>query len=144
MIFDNITSRISRAHLNTRLLFLVDALGALLSVFLLGIVLVRFEGTFGMPRKTLYFLAAFPAFFMIYDLACYFGSKNNKKLLLKIIAYANISYCCLSFGLVIHHYQKLTSIGVWYFVLELVVVIILASLELKTATHIGHSQESGQ
>ena len=49
-------------------LFLIDGLGAILSAFLLGYVLVKLERVFGIPSKTLYFLATLPMFFVIYDL----------------------------------------------------------------------------
>lgn len=49
-------------------LFLIDGLGAILSVFLLGFVLVKLERVVGIPSKTLYFLATMPVFFAIYDL----------------------------------------------------------------------------
>ncbi|MEM6633615.1 MAG: hypothetical protein AAF694_28335 [Bacteroidota bacterium] len=53
-------------------LLIIDGLGALLSAFLLGVVLVRFESQVGMPRNSLYVLAAFPCIFAIYDLISYF------------------------------------------------------------------------
>ena len=130
------------APLNPRTLFLIDAWGALLSVFLLGFVLVKFEAVFGMPRKTLYFLATFPAAFVVYDLVCYFGRNPRDKLLLKAIALANLIYCCLSFGLVILHYQKLTAIGLLYFMTEFVVVILIARFEFNSATRIHQGNKS--
>lgn len=64
--------------LNTKTLFAIDGLGALLSVFLLGVVLVQFESLFGMPKETLYFLAFLPCLFAVYDLVCYLNVKRNE------------------------------------------------------------------
>ena len=58
-------------------LFILDGLGALLSAFLLGVVLVKLESVFGIPKNTLYFLAFLPCLFAIYDFYCYFQAKEN-------------------------------------------------------------------
>jgi hypothetical protein len=52
---------------NPKLLFLIDGVGALLSAFLLGVVLASAETTFGMPSKTLYFLATLACLFALYS-----------------------------------------------------------------------------
>jgi hypothetical protein len=44
--------------LKPKTLFLIDAIGAVLSTVLLGIVLVAFEKYIGMPTNVLYALAA--------------------------------------------------------------------------------------
>lgn len=119
--------------LNPKILFIIDGLGALLSAFLLGVVLVQYESLFGMPQKTLYFLAFIPCLFAIYDLCCYLMVKKNTLLFLKGIAIANLLYCCLSVGFVVHHYGQLTKLGFAYFILELIVVLALVGIQLKIA-----------
>lgn len=119
--------------LNTKTLFVIDGLGALLSAFLLGVVLVRFENLFGMPKETLYFLAFLPCLFALYDLVCYLKVKENELFFLKGIAIANLLYCCLSIIFVIQHHALLTSLGFVYFILELMVVFALVCIQLKTA-----------
>lgn len=113
-----------------RKLFLIDGLGALLSAFLLGIVLVQFESTFGMPRKTLCFLAFLPCLFAIYDFVCYFRFPNHWKFALKGIAIANLGYCCISIGMLVFHFSELTIFGWIYFLVEVFVVAVLAVVEL--------------
>lgn len=119
--------------LQPKQLFLIDGFGALLSAFLLGVILTRFESTFGMPREALYYLAALPCFFALYDLVCYFRVSENWRPFLKAIAIANLLYCCLSIGFLLLHYPSLTALGWLYFLLELAIVIVLASMELKKA-----------
>lgn len=120
---------------NTKLknLFLLDGLGAILSAFLLGIVLVKFESYFGIPKKTLYFLAALPCFFMIYDFFCYFKIKKKLGKFLKVIAIVNLLYCCLSIGMAIYHQQVITNLGWIYIIGEIIIVMALAIVELKVA-----------
>jgi hypothetical protein len=118
---------------NPKTFFIIDGLGALLSAFLLGIVLVQFESLFGMPKETLYFLAFLPCLFALYDLVCYLKVKKNELLFLRGIAMANLFYCCLSVGFVVHDYAQLTNLGLAYFILELIIVLILGSIQLKTS-----------
>lgn len=117
-------------------LFLIDAVGALLSAFLLGIVLVKLESFFGIPRSALYLLAAIPCFFALYDLLCYILARQKTAGLLRGIAYANILYCCLSIGLAFYHVASITIFGWLYILGEILIVVFLARLELKTANKI--------
>lgn len=118
-------------------LFLIDGFGALLSAFLLGVILVEFESTFGMPKETLYLLAFIPCVFAIYDFGCYFSISRKWSPFLKAIGVANLLYCCISIGFVFYHYQVLTTWGLIYFLLEFIVVIALASIELKTSKNLS-------
>jgi len=118
---------------NPRKLFLIDGLGAIVSAFMLGVILTKFENIFGMPRRVLYFLALIPCIFAVYDFGVIFRNLANWGPPLKAIAIANLIYCGISVGFVIHHYQKLTGLGLIYFILEILIVIILSSIELKTA-----------
>lgn len=100
---------------NPRKLFLIDGLGALLSAFLLGVVLVELEAFFGIPRATLYFLALLPCLFAIYDVYCYRKMDEDIRPFLWGIGIMNISYCLLSIGLAIYHYQSITYFG-WAYI----------------------------
>ncbi|MBQ4822553.1 hypothetical protein [Aquimarina sp. MMG016] len=122
---------------NPKRLFLIDGIGAIVSAFLLGIVLVKLESFFGIPISMLYVLASLPVFFAIYDLYSY--QKDNDKLtgLLKGIAIMNLLYCKLSIGLTIFHYQKITHWGWTYIIVEVLIIIILAIIELKVAKELN-------
>ena len=120
---------------NPKKLFLIDSLGALLSAFMLGIILVRFEDTFGMPQKVLYFLAFIACIFSVYSFLGFLGITKNWRPYMKIIAMANLVYCCFTMALVIFLFQKLTILGLTYFILEIIVVIMLVIIELKTASN---------
>jgi hypothetical protein len=92
-------------------LFLIDGVGALVSAFLLAVVLVQLESYFGIPSSALYFLAVFPVFFAIYDFYCFYNVRNKLDRLLKGIAVANLLYCCLSLGVLFYHLETLTWLG---------------------------------
>lgn len=120
-------------NFTSKQLLLFDGFGALLSAFLLGIVLVKFQHLVGMPRQALYFLAFLPCLFAAYDFYCYFNLKKDFAKYLKYIAYANLFYCIISLGLATQHYEQLTQLGWIYFILEIIIVVGLAIFELKTA-----------
>jgi hypothetical protein len=119
--------------LNAKKLFLSDGLGALLSAFLLGVVLVRFESTFGMPRNVLFFLSITACIFAGYSLINYLLIKGAGKPYLKIIAFANLAYCLLTIGFSIYFSKELTYLGWVYFITEVLVIMALAGMELKVA-----------
>jgi hypothetical protein len=114
-------------------LFLIDGFGALLSAFLLGVVLVEFNDFFGIPVKTLYFLAFLPCLFALYDFYCYFNKNTHSGIYLKTIAFINIAYCILSLGFALYHHREITILGWGYIILEIIIVLILANIELKVA-----------
>jgi hypothetical protein len=115
-------------------LFLIDSLGALLSAMLLGLVLARFEKMYGMPQNMLYVLSVIPCVFAVYSFFCFLSKTENWRPLMKIIATANVLYCCLTAGLMVYFYPQLTVFGLIYFVLELIIVVSLAFIEWKTAS----------
>jgi hypothetical protein len=115
-------------------IFLIDGLGALLSAFFLGVILVKFEESFGMPHTILYFLSLVACLFTIYSFICYFFNFKKWQPYLKAIIIANSLYCCLTFGLVFYSYKSLTILGLIYFILELIVLIGLIFIEYKVLT----------
>lgn len=121
-------------NIHPKKLFLLDSIGALLSALLLGIVLVRFESTFGMPRQALYPLAFIACIFSIYSFICFLSITENGRPYIRVIAIANLIYCCITMVLVCYFYQQLNILGLIYFLLELVVILLLVIIELKTAS----------
>ena len=117
---------------NPRLVFLLDCLGALLSAFLLGVVLTIFEPIFGMPSKVLYGLAALAVLFAVYSFWNYRWFKEHWRPYLRGIALVNLLYCCLTAALVIYFRQELTQWGRLYFLQEMVVILAVVTLEFKT------------
>lgn len=117
--------------LSPKKLFLIDGLGALLSAFLLGVILVKYEPIFGVPVKVLYFLSIIAFIFAIYSLTNFWQFKENGRPYLKVIAVANLLYCCLTVALTVYFRNDLTGLGLLYFLLEVMIVTTLALIELK-------------
>lgn len=124
----------------SRKLFLIDAIGALVSTMMLGVVLIRLESLIGMPPDILYLLAGIAALFFINSSTCYLRNIQNWKPYLKIVAVANLIYCCLTAVLVIALYDMLTFLGIAYFIGEIVLVVMLSTFELRYAAqeHTAH------
>lgn len=128
---------IERVKTHPRQLFLVDGAGALLSAFMLGVVLVAFQSYVGIPVSTLYVLAAVPVAFAIFDLVSYFQGAHRSGLLLRTIAVLNLLYCCLSLGFAYHHSVTVTLLGWVYILGEVAIVAALAFFELTVAGRLG-------
>ncbi len=126
---DNISKKLAS---NPRNAFLIDGVGAFISAILLFFLIASFEKTFGLPKKVAYQLSI-PVFgFMFYSLGCYFLNIRPWKPYLKLIAVANLAYCGLTFCLIFVEFQSLTALGIVYFLAEIMVILLLVSVEWKT------------
>lgn len=113
-------------------IFLIDAVGALLTFTLLFIVLRTFNSLFGLSKTSFEYLSLLAFIFFLYSLTCFFLAKNNWKLYLKIICTANTLYCILIFGILIGNYENISMLGVVYFLGEIAVIAGLVFFEIKT------------
>lgn len=118
---------------NPRKMLLMDGLGALASATLLGVLLVNFNSYIGMPVKVLHQLAAVAGIFAVYSFTSYMLVKENTRSYLKAIAIANLLYCCLTVGLTIYFSGELTTLGLIYFIGEVLLILALVYVELKIA-----------
>ena len=142
LVFDNrenllkmVTKIISRFENQPKHIFLIDGLGAALSALLLVLLIGRFDSFFGMPKPVIDNLSLLPIAFSVYSLSGYFWNPKHWQVLLKMIAVANILYCCLSLGLVIYHFEHLTIYGILYFLIEKIIVMTLAFVEWKLSNY---------
>ena len=117
--------------LNPKRLFLIDSFGAFLTAFFLFAILRTFNEYFGMPKLTLDFLSIIALAFSVYSFCCFFLVSNNWHPFLRTISIANILYCCLTLGLVIYYYPLLTILGVTYFLIEIIIVVVLVFFEIN-------------
>ncbi|NND05196.1 MAG: hypothetical protein HKN87_02350 [Saprospiraceae bacterium] len=114
-------------------LFLIDALGAFVSALCLGYLLVRFEHLFGMPKNVLYVLASIAIGFSINSIASWAFAKESWRRALRIIAIANLLYCCITVVLVLYYWQYLTALGLAYFMIEIILVVLLSYAEFRNS-----------
>lgn len=117
--------------LNFKNLFLIDAFGAFVSACLLLFVLRNFEEAFGVNKNALNKLSLIAFIFSIYSISCFYFVKNNWKPFLSFIAFANLLYCFLTLIVVLDNYQTITSLGVAYFFVEVILIFALVIIELK-------------
>jgi lysylphosphatidylglycerol synthetase-like protein (DUF2156 family) len=114
-------------------IFILDGAGALLSAFLLGMVLTSFEDLFGVPQKMLIPLSMIACAFAGYSFYCYALLRGNWRPYLKGIAFANLAYCILTLVLAISLGNSITPMGWIYFSGEITLVITLVFFELQIA-----------
>ena len=125
-------SFLKRIASNQKQLFLIDGIGASISAFFLGVLLVQLRSLIGMPENILYNLAVVPCFFALYSFGCYFFLKSNWAKYLRIIAICNLLYCIATVWLVYFYVEILTYLGLLYFIVELVIIFMLVRLELRS------------
>ena len=118
-----------------KLLLWLDTFGALLSAFLLGVCLVHFQPLFGIPISALRLLAIFPVIFACYDFYYLLLKPNHLTTGLKGIAIANVFYCVLSIVVSMKYFNDVTLLGWGYIIIELILVLILAIIEFRTASN---------
>jgi hypothetical protein len=117
---------------NPKKIFLIDALGALMTCVLLIIIQTKLKLYFGMPIKTLTILSILAFALFWYSTACFtLFQKINWKQHLKRIARANSIYCGLTFVLLVYNYKIITPLDWIYFLGEIAVVLSLVYLELS-------------
>lgn len=119
------------SNLSFKKLFLIDGIGAMFTALLLGQVLARFESVFGMPKHILYVLAGIAGCFALYSFLCSTLLKENWGPYLRGIAISNTLYCITTLGLVIYLNASLTGLGIAYFIGEIIVVMLLVSIEFR-------------
>lgn len=116
--------------LNKKNIFLLDGIGAALSLLFTGLVLPLFSDWTGLTIRTLYFLALFPLAYGVYSLSCYWLVKTLKPWMLLGIILANIFYCIVS-GVLIFSYDSLTIWGQAILTIEIMVVLAVVAIELN-------------
>ncbi len=130
--------------LNLRTIFLLDGIGALLSAIFLGIILPMLQAHIGIPIYTLWLLAIIALFFAIYSLSCFWflDTKNTK--FLKAIITANLAYCILTALLVGFHIETITTWGIAYFLLEILIILGLVTYELRVLSFSHHGASNSE
>ena len=118
-------------------LFLLDGVGALLSAFLTGVVLVRWKARFGLPPAVLYVLAGLALGLAAFDAWGYARPATEAARPLRTIALLNVGYCVLSLILAAVHRESLLPPAYVYLGLEYLIVGILAIVEWRMASRIS-------
>jgi len=117
--------------IDERSVFVLDGLGAGLSLGLLVVVLPALHPWLGMPVHVLRWLAVWPAVCLLYDVLCVQLADLGKPVWLPGIIALNTSYCVATAALIVIHFEALTPLGVVYFVSEMPVILGLVAFELR-------------
>lgn len=112
-----------------RSIFLLDGVGAVVSVLLLGVVLPALQPWIGMPLRVLHLLALVPIFYGVYSLCCFWLVDHRSPRWLLAIMVANALYCVLTAVLVMVHVGEMTRLGVVYFVADALVIAGVVAFE---------------
>ena len=112
-----------------RRVFLADAIGALFTSMMLGVVLVQFESYIGIGTSTLFTLSTFVFALFIYSICIYFIKPQKWTVFLKIISALNLSYCVVTLFIVYQLQYRLTLFGNIYFIVEVSLIAIIVYLE---------------
>lgn len=116
--------------LKDRKIFLVDAIGAIVSAISL-LVPYLFEELFGMPKSTLRIFITIAIAYSIYSTTVYIINTENWKFYLTIIGLLNISYCVFTVYHILKNLNTITLYGNLYFVAEIVIILALSFFELQ-------------
>jgi hypothetical protein len=107
---------------------------AILSALLLVFLVAPLERLFGLPASVANKLAV-PAFcFAIYSFGCYFLKPTPWQPWLKLIAVANLLYCCATIAILFIYRMSITPFGIAYFAGEILIVLMLLLWEWRLAT----------
>jgi len=109
--------------------FLLDGMGALVSVLILGFILPHFQKYIGMPLDVLYLLMFFAVFFCFYSLNCYWREIPKPLMCMRLIVFCNSLYCLFTIFMTIKYFEKLTPLGFWYFFVDIIVIAGLVVYE---------------
>ncbi|WP_255037765.1 hypothetical protein [Lacihabitans soyangensis] len=119
-------------------LFLIDALGAILTSFFMFIIMRQFNEYFGMPKSVLTYLGGIAFCFCVYSTSCFLFLRGQWPLFIRIISISNLLYCAFTIGALVNSYTLLTQIGLIYFLTEIVIILLLCYVELKVARKIKY------
>lgn len=118
---------------NPKKIFLLDGIGALVTSFILMVIIRQNTVLFGVLPSACVKLSAIAFVFCLYSFTCYFLAKENRKSLLKVIALANIAYCMVTVLLLSQFYERLTPVAYTYFTCELGIITGLSIAEFRLA-----------
>ncbi len=114
-----------------KFLFLIDALGALLTVLILFFILRPNHNLVGIPQHIISYLAGIALLYFVYSLCCFCLLRLRKRKFLTVIGAANLFYCFVTVGIMVLYRNSITVLGVAYFSIEILIIIALAFFELR-------------
>lgn len=112
-------------------IFLLDGIGAFVTASIIYFILNSNKEFIGIESNTLMPLSLVALVFCIYSITCFFLAKHYWQTFLKIIIVANTIYCLTTISVLFYSYKTVTTLGLFYFIGEIIVLSILIALEIK-------------
>lgn len=116
-----------------RKLFLLDAIGALITSLILYLIIRQHALLFGVLPSASLKLSIIALVLSAYSFGCHFIVKKNHSRFLNTLATANIPYLITTLVLLTQFYERITNLGVLYFAIEAVIIVMLAMVEFRVA-----------
>ena len=110
-------------------IFLIDAIGAAVSVILMVLILPAFQLWHGMPMDALFACGVWATVSLVYSASCFALADLNQPKWLQGIMLSNTAYCGFTVFLISSHLHALTTLGVVYFLAEIPVILVLVLWE---------------
>jgi len=116
--------------ISTKNWILLDGLGALITATMC-LVVAKFEAYIGMPKEVMFVLSGVAFCFAVFSISSHLLAKKYFESYLSIALTANIVYCLATFVLASIHIEKLTRLGIAYFVGEIIIVLTIVYAEYR-------------
>ena len=125
----NLTKKISQL-LNQRSVFLLDGIGAVLSLLVTGVLLPNFSEALGLSREVLSSLAYLPFLYAIFSFTCFFAIKTIQPWMLRSIIALNAFYCLISIYFILF-FKATTILGQVFLAFEVLIILVVISIEVQ-------------
>tara|TARA_B100000745_G_scaffold290434_1_gene229365 strand:+ start:216 stop:626 length:411 start_codon:yes stop_codon:yes gene_type:complete len=121
---------------NPKKIFLVDAIGALITAIFMLYILSPLQAHIGMPLQIItgFGIAALGLF--AYSIFCHLQIKTLWRPFLFGVIALNSTYVVVSIILVLMYINDLTTLGIIYFIIEILIIIGLITIEYRTFKHL--------
>lgn len=116
-------------------LFLTDSIGAFLTAIMLGLILPIYQEHIGMPQFAMRTLAAIASIYCLFSFYHFINFPAKWKIPMRLIALANLIYCCLTIGAIMYFLPQMQLLGLVYFFAEIAVIVFLAFRQLLSINH---------
>lgn len=110
-------------------IFFIDALGAVVSIILMGLILPALQLWHGMPIHALYACGIWATLSLVYSAGCFVLADSKQPKWLQGIMFLNTAYCGFTIFLLSSHRHTLTPLGFAYFLAEIIVILGLVLWE---------------
>lgn len=119
--------------------FLLDAIGAFFSAFLLFFIHeILNKDFYNLPNQIITFLYATAGIYMVYSFTCYMLVANKWKKFLSILIGLNLLYILMVVLVLLLFKEQITPLGLSYFLIEIGVISLIIRIEYIAFKQLKH------